>query len=97
MVPVSVKAAYRFMLCPQPETPPFSLSLQTNVCRLRCGNSFTERLKILRGIFIGQDWIPLGLPDSLFFLYYLLRLPLMLQKKLQRQPEPDGPIKDPPS
>jgi hypothetical protein len=94
MVPVSAKAAFRFMLCPQPETPPFSLSLQTNLCRLRCGNSFPEKLKILRGIFIGQDWMTLGLPDSLFFLYYLLRLPLMLQKKLQRQPEPDGPIKD---
>lgn len=84
MVSVSAKAAFRFMLFPQPETPPLSLSLQINACRLRCGNSFKEKLKILQEIFAGGDWMTMGLPDSLFFLYYVLRFPLWLQRKLRR-------------
>jgi hypothetical protein len=81
-VSVSAKAALRFMLCPQPENPPLSLSLQINVCRLRCGNPFRQKLKILQEILIGQDWKNVGLPDSLFFLYYILRFPLWLQRRL---------------
>lgn len=84
MVSVSAKAAFSYMLCLQPETPPLSLSLQIYVCRLRCGNPFKERLKILQEIFAGHDWMTVGLPDSLFFLYYVLRFPLWLQRKLRR-------------
>jgi len=83
MVSISAKAAFRLILCPQPENPPLSLSLQINVCRLRCGNLFKEKLKILQEIFMGQDFKTVALPDSMFFLYYFLRFPLWLQRKLR--------------
>ena len=78
----SAKEAYRFMLCLQPETPPLALSLQLYLCRLRCANSFTERLNIIQNILLWEDWDTARLPDSLFFLYYILRLPFWLQRKL---------------
>lgn len=79
----SAKVAYRFMLCLQPENPPYSLRLPLYLARLRSANSFQEQLKILADeILTGPDWLTLRLPDSLFFLYYVLRFPLWLQRKL---------------
>jgi hypothetical protein len=83
LVSYSAKAALRFMLCSQPETPPLSLSLLLYLCRLRCANSFTERLNMLQNIVSWEDWNTARLPDSLFFLYYILRFPFWLQRKLR--------------
>jgi hypothetical protein len=82
MVSYLAKVAYRSMLCPQPETPPLSLSLLFYIYRLRCANSFTERLNNLQNILSCEDWKTARFPDSLYFLYYLLRLPLYLQQRL---------------
>lgn len=78
----SAKVAHRFMLCPEPTTPPFTLSLQGHLCSIRYGNSFQEQLITFHQICLGEDWLTLPLPDSLFFLYYLLRFPLWLQRRL---------------
>ena len=83
MVSVSAKAAFRFMLCSQPEKPPISSTLDRHIFNVRCANSFKKKLKILQEIFTGLDWMTLHLPDSLFFLYYLLRFPLGLQRRLR--------------
>jgi hypothetical protein len=82
MLYVWVKVAFRFMLCPPQEKPPDFLNLQMKVFRLRFGIPFKEKLKILQEIFAGEDWMAIGLPDSLFFLYYVLRFPLWLQRRL---------------
>lgn len=82
IVPYAAKVALRYMLCPQPEKPPISLILQRHLCNLRTGNSFQDKLRTLQEICFGQDWLTLGLPDSLFFLYFLLRFPLWLQRRL---------------
>ncbi|MCL5039787.1 MAG: nucleotidyltransferase family protein [Firmicutes bacterium] len=83
LVPYSAKVAFRFMLCLQTEAPPISLILQRHLCNLRTGNSFQDKLRTLQEICLGQDWLTLGLPDSLFFLYFLLRFPLWLQRRLR--------------
>ena len=76
------KVSHRSMLCPQPDPPSFSSSLLLYLGRLRCAASFPERLNILLKTITGSDWMTLRLPDSLFFLYYLLRFPLWLQRRL---------------
>ncbi len=83
MVSYLVKVAWRSMLCLQPETTPLSLKLIFHICLLRCANSFTERLNILQNLFSCEDWMTIRFPDSLHFLYYILRFPLWLQRNLR--------------
>lgn len=76
------RVAYWFMLGSRPLTPHLSLSLSSYIFRFRCANSFTERLNILRNIFSCEDWKTLHFPDSLHFLYYVLRFPLWFHRRL---------------
>ena len=93
VVSCSAAVAYRFILCPQPEQPPISLRLDRHLCNLRGANSFEDKLKTLQAIFTGRDWLTIRLPDPLFFLFYLLRLPLLLQRRLAGSPKQIVPKK----
>jgi hypothetical protein len=82
-VSYSAKVAYRFMLCPQPEKPPISLSLRYLACNIRRASSFSEGLYVLHEFCLGHDWLTVPLPESKFFLYYVLRFPFWLQRRLR--------------
>jgi hypothetical protein len=93
MISVSARVACRHILCQQPENPPFSLRFQCHACLFRYKNSFKEKLKFLQDIFAGPYWETVSLPESLFFLYYLLRLPLWLLRRLGSNQNPGGRYK----
>jgi hypothetical protein len=84
LVSYPAQISCRYMLCPDPEDSPLSLGLHLNACRIRMANSFSEKLNFLQKFFLGRDWMTMGLPDALFFLHYLMRYPLWLQRKLRR-------------
>ena len=83
LVSYLAKVAYRFILCPQPEKLPLSLILGRFICKLRDGNSLKDKMRSFHEACLGRDWLTLRLPDSLFFLYFLLRLPLWFQRRLR--------------
>ena len=87
-VSYSTQVAHRFILGFQPEKYAPSLSLIGCTCKLRCANSFKEKLNILDRFFTSLDWVNLRLPGFLFFIYYLLRFPLWLQRRLRGTRKP---------
>lgn len=46
----------------------------------------------LRLILAGRDFLTRGLSDSMFFLYYLLRFPFWLKRRLGRSLNQDDPL-----
>ena len=88
----AAKFSCRFLLCPDPYNKPLALRLHLAANRFNFALSFRNKLKILQEFFAGRDFTTEGLPDSLFFLYYLLRFPLWLRRQLNRSPNQGGPL-----
>jgi hypothetical protein len=85
LVSYSAQISCCHLLCPDPADRPVPLRLHSFACRIRAANSLAEKLIILQELFLGLDWMTMSLPDSLFFLHFLLRHPLWMQRKLRRR------------
>jgi hypothetical protein len=89
----SAKVAYRYMLYPQPEKPPVSLSLRYLACNISFANSFSEKLYVLQHFCLGNDWLTVPLSESQFYLYYVLRFPFWLHRRLGSSRNPTDHFK----
>lgn len=88
LLPYQARVACRYLLCPDLETRPLSLRLHLLASRIQLAASLSQKMEITQEFLVGKDWMTRGLPDSLFFLYVLTRLPLWLQqqRRLRQQP-----------
>jgi hypothetical protein len=86
VIAAAAKFSCRSMLCPDPYNQPLAMRLHLQATKFNFAFSIRNKLKILQEFFAGRDFTTDGLPDSLFFLYYLLRFPLWLQRWLDRNP-----------
>jgi hypothetical protein len=82
LVAYQAQVSCRYLLCPDPEDRPLSLRLHLFACNLRVANSLPEKLIYIQDFLAGKDWMTRGLPDFLFFFYFLTRFPLWLQQNL---------------
>lgn len=84
MVTSAARFSCRYMLLPDPSDIPLAFKFQSAIAQFNFAPSFRNRLTILQNYFVRTDFMTIGLPDSMFFLYYLLRFPLWLKRRMNR-------------